>query len=78
VLDTMGTLLTSKGDAAKGSEYLTRAVKLAPDRHEFRLNYAKAMLKAGRNEEARKELSQLQSVSDDFPGKAELAELLKK
>jgi putative PEP-CTERM system TPR-repeat lipoprotein len=78
VLDTLGTLLTAKGDAAKGAEYLARAVRLAPQRHDFRLNYAKALLKTGRNEEARKELSQLQSVSDDFPGKAELPELLKK
>ena len=61
----------------KGSEYLAKAVQLAPNRHEIRLNYAKALLKAGRKEEARKELTQLQEVSQDFPGKSEVAELLK-
>jgi putative PEP-CTERM system TPR-repeat lipoprotein len=78
VLDTMGTLLTARGDAAKGVEYLSRAVALAPKRHDMRLNYAKALLKAGRREEAAKELEQLQAVSEDFEGKAEVAALLKK
>jgi thioredoxin-like negative regulator of GroEL len=50
---------------------------LAPDRHDIRLNYAKALLKAGRAEEARKELTRLQAVSQDFAGKSEVAGLLK-
>ena len=78
VLDTIGTLLASRGEAAKGVEYLGRAVALAPKRYDIRLNYAKALLKAGRNEEAAKELQQLQAVSEDFEGKAEIAGLLKK
>ncbi len=77
VLDTVGVLYTSRGDAAKGVEYLTRAVALAPQRHDIRLNYAKALLKAGRTDDARKELEQLQKVSQDFPGKSEVAVLLK-
>ena len=77
VLDTAGTLLSAKGDP-KGLEYLSRAVQLAPQRHEIRLNYAKALLKAGRKEEARKELTQLQGVSQDFAGKTEVADLLAK
>jgi putative PEP-CTERM system TPR-repeat lipoprotein len=78
VLDTLGVLLVDKGDAAKGVEYIAKAVQLAPNRHEIRLNYAKALLKAGRKDDARKELTQLQSVSQEFPGKSEVAELLKK
>ncbi len=77
VLDTMGVLLTSRGNAAKGVEYLARATALAPDRHDIRLNYAKALMKAGRADDARKELQQLKSVSQDFPGKAEIEPLLK-
>ncbi len=77
VLDTLGGLLVAKGDTAKGLEYIARATQLAPERHDIRLNYAKALLKAGKTEDARKELTQLQSVSD-FPGKSEVADLLKK
>jgi cellulose synthase operon protein C len=77
VLDTMGVVLAAKGDTAKALEYMKRAVSLAPDRHDIRLNYAKALLKAGRTEDARKELLQLQAVSQDFPGKSEIAALLK-
>jgi len=77
VLDTLGVLLVAKGDTAKGLEYIAKAVQLAPDRHEIRLNYAKALLKAGRKDDARKELTQLQGVTQEFPGKSEVADLLK-
>ena len=76
-LDTLGTLLVSKGDASKGLEYLKKAADLAPKRHDIRLNYAKALVKAGRTEDARKELTALQAVTDDFPGKSEIPTLLK-
>ncbi len=76
-LDTLGTLLVSKGDAIKGVEYLKKATELAPKRHDIRLNHAKALLKAGRNEDARKELTTLQAVPDEFPGKSEIPTLLK-
>ncbi len=77
MLDTLGVLLVAKGDTAKGIEHIAKAVQLAPDRHEIRLNYAKALLKAGRKDDARKELTQLQGVTQDFPGKSEVADLLK-
>ena len=76
-LDTLGTLLVSKGDASKGLEYLTKAAELAPKRHDIRLNYAKALAKAGRSDDARKELVALQAVADEFPGKSEIPALLK-
>ena len=76
-LDTLGTLLVSKGDASKGLEYLTKATDLAPKRHDIRLNYAKALVKAGRVDDARKELTALQAVTDDFAGKSEIPALLK-
>jgi cellulose synthase operon protein C len=77
VLDTMGVLVTASGDASRGVEYLTRAVTLAPDRPDIRFNYAKALMKAGKTEHARKELTQLQAVEQDFSGKSEIAGLLK-
>jgi putative PEP-CTERM system TPR-repeat lipoprotein len=77
VLDTIGVLLVSSGDANKGLEYLSRAVALAPDRNDIRMNYAKALVKAGKKDEARKELTQLGAVSQDFSGKSEIPALLK-
>ena len=50
---------------------------LAPDRNDIRLNYAKALMKAGKSEHARKELTQLEGVTQDFSGKAEIPALLK-
>ena len=70
-------LLVSSGDANKGLEYLARAVALAPDRNDIRLNYAKALVKAGKKDEARKELTQLGAVTQDFSGKSEVPALLK-
>ena len=77
VLDTMGVLVVTSGDANKGLEYLTRAVTLAPDRNDIRLNYAKALMKSGQAEQARKELTQLEGVTQEFSGKAEIPALLK-
>lgn len=77
VLDTLGTLLVAKGDAAKGLEYLAKASSLAPDRPEIRFNYAKALAKAGRKEEARAELAKLEDVKQDYPGKSEIPALMK-
>lgn len=76
-LDTLGALLVKRGDAKRGVEYLERATKLAPGRPEGRLNYAKGLLKTGNKAAAKKELESLQSVKEDFPGKSEVAELLK-
>ena len=77
VLDTYGTLLLKKGDAQKGLEYLRGASELAPGRYDIRINYAKALARAGQRDLARKELEVLQSVPEDFPGKSEIPALLK-
>jgi putative PEP-CTERM system TPR-repeat lipoprotein len=77
VLDTYGSLLVRKGDMAKGLEYLSRAAQAAPARYDIRLNYARALAKAGQKDAARKELEALQSLPEDFPGKSEIPGLLK-
>ena len=75
-LDTLGSLLIAAGDEEKGLDYLGRAKALAPNRSDIRLNYAKALIKAGRKDAARSELEALQTVPD-FAGKAEIASVLK-
>jgi putative PEP-CTERM system TPR-repeat lipoprotein len=76
-LDTLGSLLIAAGDAESGVEYLGRAKALAPDRSDIRLNYAKALIKAGKKDAARSELEALQAVPDAFAGKSEIASVLK-
>jgi putative PEP-CTERM system TPR-repeat lipoprotein len=76
-LDTLGMLVVAKGDVRKGFEYLDRARALAPGNLVLRLNYAKALIKAGRKDEARQELEALQGAKDAFPGKREVEGLLK-
>jgi putative PEP-CTERM system TPR-repeat lipoprotein len=77
VLDTLGTLLVAKGDAQRGLTYLGRAARIAPNRADIRLNYAKGLLRAGQKEEARRELEALQAAPDGFAGKDEVTALLK-
>lgn len=77
IADTYGMLLIKRGDAPKGLESLKQASTLAPARYDIRLNYARALAQAGRSAEARKELEALQAVPEDFPGKTEVAGLLK-
>lgn len=77
VLDTYGMLLVKRGETSKGLEVLAKAKTLAPERNDIRVNYAKALIQAGRKEEARKELDALKSVAQDFPGKSEIEKLMK-
>lgn len=64
VLETLGSLLLTNGQPARGVEYLGKASSLAPKRSEIRLNYAKALVKVGKRELARVELEALQADGD--------------
>lgn len=77
VLDTMGMLLVKRGAVNDGLAWLERARVAAPARPDLRLNYARALIQAGRKAEARKELEALQNAKEEFAGKQEIAELLK-
>jgi Tfp pilus assembly protein PilF len=77
VLDTYGSLLLKKGETEKGLEVMSRAAQAEPKRYDIRLNYARALAGAGQKDAARKELEALQAVAEDFPGKSEIAGLLK-
>ncbi|MCB1966563.1 MAG: tetratricopeptide repeat protein, partial [Candidatus Accumulibacter sp.] len=77
LMDTLGVLLVDQGDKARGLGLLKEAVALAPQAGQIRLNYAKALIKAGQKSEARKELEQLAGMGDRFAAQAEVAELLK-
>lgn len=76
-LDTLGMLLANKGETDKALTHLEQARKLAPERYDIRLNFARTLAKAGRKDAARKELEDLQAVQVDFPGKSQIPELLK-
>lgn len=76
-LDTLGSLLVAKGDTDKGVEYLRKAKALAPKRSDIRLNYAKALIKAGKKDVARSELEALQATAVDTAGRAEIDAVLK-
>lgn len=77
LMDTLGVLLIERGDTARGLDLLKKAVALAPQASQIRLNYAKALLKSGRRIEAKSELEQLAKLGDRFPAQAEVTQLLK-
>jgi putative PEP-CTERM system TPR-repeat lipoprotein len=75
ILDTLGVLLVDKGDAKRGVDLLRRAVELAPGLPAIRLNLARALVKTGQPEAAKKELDTLASLGDKFNDQAEVARL---
>ena len=64
MLDTLGTILIKKGDVSQGVDKLQKAAQLAPNRLEIRLNLAKAQMKAGNRDAARKELEAIVQATE--------------
>jgi putative PEP-CTERM system TPR-repeat lipoprotein len=75
IMDTLGMLLVDKGDTARGVDLLQKAVTQAPQASGIRLNLAKALVKAGQKDAARKELDELAKLGDKFPAQAEVEQL---
>lgn len=76
VMDTLGMLLVQKGDTARGLELLEKATKAAPQVPVIKLNYAKALAKAGKKDDARRHLEEL-TKHDNAQVKAEAEAALK-
>lgn len=75
-IDTLGVLLVEKGDVVRGLDLLQKASGLAPQSSLIRFNFAKALLKAGKKGEAKKELEALAKLGEKFPAQAEVTKLL--
>ena len=75
VMDTLGVMLVERGDAASGLELLKKASSKAPQNGLIRLNLAKALVKAGNKDEAKKELEELAKLGEKFPAQAEVEKL---
>jgi putative PEP-CTERM system TPR-repeat lipoprotein len=75
VMDTLGTLLIDKGDTARGLQLLRQASVEAPHAPSIRLNLAKALVKAGQKDAARKELDELAKLGEKFSRHAEVKQL---
>ncbi|NML25424.1 PEP-CTERM system TPR-repeat protein PrsT [Zoogloea sp. G-4-1-14] len=77
VLDTLGVLQMEGGDTAKGVESLKKAVSLGPNQPQLRLNLAKALIKTGDKDGARKMLEAgLKVVPENTSGRKEMEQLL--
>ena len=76
IADTLGTLLIAKGDLDRGLELMRKANTLAPKEPAIKLNLAKALIKAGKNPDAKKELEELAALGENYPGNKEVQELL--
>jgi predicted Zn-dependent protease len=77
IMDTLGWLLVERGEVKRGSEILQQAVALAPSSQEIRLHFARALLKIGRKQDARRELEAVANSSTSTPFREEATVLLK-
>lgn len=76
VMDTLGSILMTDGQTERALELLGRAAELAPNAHQIRLNFARALVKADRKPAARKELEALVKLDSRLPVQKEAAALL--
>jgi len=77
LLDTLAFCLAAENQLPRAIEMQTKAVGLAPDAGQFRLQLAKLQLQAGDKPAARAELNKLVKLGAAFSRQAEVAELLK-
>jgi putative PEP-CTERM system TPR-repeat lipoprotein len=75
--DTYGWVLVQQGDMARGVELLRQGVGLAPNDAAKRLRLARALLKAGNKDAAKKELEILSKAEGSPAERAEAEQLLK-
>jgi putative PEP-CTERM system TPR-repeat lipoprotein len=75
IMDTLGVLLVDSGNTARGLELLQKATAMAPQAATIRFNLAKALIKLGQKDAARKELDELAKLGDKFAGQDEVAKL---
>jgi putative PEP-CTERM system TPR-repeat lipoprotein len=76
IIDTLGTLLVDKGNLDRGVELLKKAHSLAPNNWMIQFNLANALVKTGKNAEAKPMLIELSTLGDRFPRSREVSELL--
>jgi len=77
VMDTLATILMDKGDFPRALELLSKAAKALPNNPAIRMNYVRALSKAGKKSEARQELEELAKQGNKFPAQAEVTKLLR-
>lgn len=77
VLDTVGWIYSENGNSKKGLELLGKASELAPNSGPIRLNYARALIKAGDKKAARDQLEQIQNLPISGGARKEAEELIK-
>lgn len=77
VNDTYGWLLVQKGETARGIELLRRANELAPNDAAKRLRLARALVKAGDKDGAKKELAEISKANAPSAVRDEASKMLK-
>lgn len=77
VMDTIGWIYVQNGRLDKGLALLQDAAVHAPQQLAIRLHVAEALIKAGRKDEARRELEGLLKEKKDFPDRQKAEMLLK-
>ncbi|MBP6898850.1 MAG: PEP-CTERM system TPR-repeat protein PrsT [Burkholderiaceae bacterium] len=77
MLDTLALALAAENQLPKAVEVQAKAVKLAPEAAQYRLQLARLQIQAGDKAAARGELQTLAALGAKFPRQAEVAELLK-
>ena len=77
VADTYGWILVQHGDISRGIELLRQAVELQPNNSGMRMRLARALVKAGNRDAARKELEILAKEEGASSMRAQAQQLLK-
>ena len=76
IMDTLGWILVERGSVDEGVAVLQKAVELTPAVLPIRVDLAKALIRAGRKDEAKRELDYLAKNAQGPEAQAEVAALM--
>jgi tetratricopeptide (TPR) repeat protein len=76
IVDTLGWVMIQQGSAEEGEVLLRKAIEMENGRAEIRYHHAVALIKLGRNEEARDTLQKILESGEEFAGREDAGKLM--
>ena len=77
MMDTLAMLLAESGNTDRALQLLNRALSIAPQAADIRLNLARVLIQVGKKSDAKAALDEIAKLGTSYPRQTEVEELRK-